>query len=280
MVTCNPNQADSTIDNEGEFDSNSCTNTVKMTSKYACKGSKFIAWYKIVGVNKMIIGALLGVCGLFLVFLGNTYFKFCSSLIIAVCSGLILKSLLAPFVEISWPISFGLGIIVAIIIYNLIEFLTTVLSIIIGYFVGNIVYNFVVTWFTGVDPNTLYFTVLIVCIILVLILAYLIKSIIIIVATSLVGSYVAVRGLSICFGGFPDETYTSRLIMAMEFQQLSRIFNGKAKIYLIGILCVFAVGLIVQGATAISGDDKKEGGEKHHKEEEKEKLLEKENNDA
>jgi hypothetical protein len=247
------------ITNEGEFEASGCTNKIKMVSKYACKTVKFSAWYKsILGVDKMVIGSILGVFGLFLVFFGNTYFKLCSSVVIAFCSAIILKSFLAPFVQMSFLVALCLGIIVAVIIYSLMSLVTTILSVIIGYFVGNIAYNFIVTKVTSIDPDALFIITVIVCIGLTLLLAYLIKEIIVIVATSLVGAYSAVRGLSICLGGFPDESYTSKLIIYREFNQLGRAFGGKANMYLIGILLLFLLGMIIQGGVAIFSGEKKD----------------------
>lgn len=249
-----------------------------MVSKYACRTVKFSAWYKSLGVDKLVIGSILGVFGLFLVFFGNTYFKFCSSIIIAFCSAVILKSFLAPFVQMTFPVALCIGIVIAVILYSLMSLVTTVLSIIIGYFLGNIVYNFIVTKFTSIDPDTLFIITVLVCIGLTMLLAYLIKEIIVIIATSLVGAYTAVRGLSICLGGFPDESYTSKLIIYREFNQLGRAFGGKANMYLIGILLLFLLGLIIQGGVAIFSGDKKEESKPQEtkKEEETEKLINKE----
>jgi hypothetical protein len=278
-LLCDPKATETVITNEGKFDSDSCQNTIKMTSRHACRKERFTAWYKKFGVNKMVIGSILGVFGLFLVFFGNTYFKFCSSVIIAFSSAVILKSFLAPFVQMSLLVAICLGILVAVILYSFVNCVSTVLAIIIGYFLGNIAYNFLVKMFTSIDPDTLYMITIIFFILITLVLAYLIKSIIIIVATSLVGAYCAIRGLSICLGGFPDETYTSKLIVYREFNQLGRVFGGKANMYLMGILLVFLIGLIVQGGVAIATGEKKEEEKKPEeikKEEEAEKLNPKE----
>jgi hypothetical protein len=247
--------------NEDQFDPESCNNILKFTTKRACRVTKFSPWYKDLGLPKSVIGLILGLIGLFFVFLGSKYFAFTSAAIIAICSGLIIKSFLDPFVKIELYICVILGIILAYFIYSIVSLVNIVLAVIIGYFVGNIVYNYFVKIFTGMNPNTLYIIVMIVCILLVVYLAYLISEIIVIVATSLIGSYCAIRGLSINLGGFPDETYTSKLILYKEFNQLARAFSG-ANMYLLGILILFIIGLVVQGGMACFNKSEKKPEDK------------------
>jgi len=137
-----------------------------------------------------------------------------------------------------------------------ISLINTLLSIIIGFFIGHILYNFTVKIFT-MDPLQLYWITIIICIIIVFMFSFIIESLIIVIATSLIGSYLAVRGLSIVLGGFPDETYLSKLLTYKEFNQVARIFGGPAFIYLIMICLLFIIGLICQaGLNICCGKDK------------------------
>jgi hypothetical protein len=248
-LLCNMDENTLKMTNEDQFDPESCSNVLKFTTKRACRVTKFSPWYKDLGLPKSVVGLILGLIGLFFVFLGSKYFAITSAAIIAICSGLIIKSFLDPFMKIELYVCVILGILLAYFIYSMVSLVNLVLAVIIGYFVGNMVYNYMVKIFTGINPNTLYIIVLIVCILLVVYLAYLIAEIIVIVATSLIGAYCAIRGLSINLGGFPDETYTSKLILYKEFNQLGRAFSG-ANMYLLGMLVLFIVGLVVQGGIA------------------------------
>jgi len=151
-------------------------------------------------------------------------------------------------------IALALGILIAFFLYDLVAWVNTVLAIIIGYFIGTIMYNFTVKIF-DMDPDELYLITILSCIAITIMFMYIIDSIIIIVTTSLIGAYLALRGLSICLGGFPDETYTSQLILNREFNQLSRVFGGPANAYLMGMILMFIVGLSVQSgiASCLSG---------------------------
>lgn len=146
----------------------------------------------------------------------------------------------------------------------------TILGIIIGYFIGNIMYNFFIQ-FIFIDPLLLYWIVVFLFIIIVVIYSAIVEKQIVVFATALLGSYAALRGLSIILGGFPDEGYTSKLIGYGEFNELGRIFSGVAMLYLLGIIVLFIVGCCFQGAISPDGkikegdtEDKKDGetGEK------------------
>lgn len=134
----------------------------------------------------------------------------------------------------------------------------TTLGVIIGYFIGNIMYNFFIQ-FIFIDPLLLYWIVVFLFIAIVVIYSAIVEKQIVVFATALLGSYAALRGLSIIIGGFPDEGYTSKLIGYGEFNELGRIFSGIAMLYLLGIFALFIVGCCFQGA--ISPDGKIKEGE-------------------
>ena len=122
------------------------------------------------------------------------------------------------------------------------------MGIIIGYFLGNILYNFALQ-VIFIDPVKLYWIVVLSSIALFTIFSAIFRDSIIVLTTSLLGAYAAVRGFSILTGQFPDELYTAKLISYGEFNELSRVFGGSGK-YLLLILVFFIIGCIVQGAIA------------------------------
>lgn len=115
------------------------------------------------------------------------------------------------------------------------------------------------------NPNSIFLFTVLSCIILVSFFVYLIDEMIVLVATSLIGAYCTVRGLSIILGKYPDETYVTKLIMNKEFNQLGRAFGGTAMLYLVAMACLFVLGLFVQ--LCYSGKDKKEEAKEEKKEE-------------
>jgi len=142
----------------------------------------------------------------------------------------------------------------------------TILSVIIGFILGHLLYNFTVK-FISMNPLQLYWITILICVMIVYFFSYIIEGLIIIVATSLIGSYLAIRGISIVLGGFPDESYLSKLLVYKEFNQVARIFGGPAFIYLISICLLFILGLISQaGISIFCGGDKENEKEKREKE--------------
>lgn len=264
------------LTNEDQFDSDKCANILKFSTRRACRTTQFRPWYKDLGLPKSVIGLCLGLIGLFFLFLGAKYFDYTSMIIIGACSGLIIKSFLDPFIKIEFYICFILGIIVAYIVFLMKQIITYVVAVIIGYFLGNMVHTYLVKILTGINPNTLYIIILIVCILAAMYITSKIEKAIQIFATSFIGAYIAIRGLSINLGGFPDESYTSKLILYREFNQLGRAFSG-TNMYLLGILLLFILGLFVQGGIHIfSGEEiNSTSNQQLNKENENQELLSK-----
>lgn len=85
-------------------------------------------------------------------------------------------------------------------------------------------------------------------------------------ATSLIGAYCAVRGISIVLGGFPDEKYLSLLLKHKEFNQIHRIFAGPGFVYLSSITMLFILGVLFQSKIIFDSPE-------HEKKEENKEIL-------
>jgi hypothetical protein len=247
-----------------------------MSSKYACSVGEFVSWYsklKKFGVNKYMIGTFLGILGIFFVLFGQIYFKISSFFVIAVCSGLVFKSLISPYIQIDFAIALILGMIYAYLTYDFIYLLNITLSVIIGFIIGNMLYYNFTMKLINMRPETLYLITIVLCIVIIGLITCYIESLIIIVATSIVGAYLAIRGLSICTGGYPDETYLTKLVTHKEFNQIARIFGGKAYIFLFAIIILFIIGIAFQSGLYLRNkkDDEKKNEEK--KTDEKDNLI-------
>jgi len=163
---------------------------------------------------------------------------------------------------------FLLGISVGLISVTFVSVLTTILSVIIGYSIGNIIFNFSIEVFDA-DPTKLYWVIIIVCIIISLIFSSYIESLILTLATSLLGAYCAVRGISIVLGGFPEEKFLFALLTHRELNQVSRIFAGPAYVYLFTLTMTFIFGVLFQsgalGCCSLNEEnkDKETQTEKH-----------------
>ena len=72
------------------------------------------------------------------------------------------------------------------------------------------------------------------------------KAYMVCLATSLVGSYALVRGISVFAGGYPDETYVMMLINKGEYTQFGRVFGPMIYLYIGGIFFMTAIGFWIQ----------------------------------
>lgn len=111
-----------------------------------------------------------------------------------------------------------------------------------GFFLAFLM-NYLIFWRIDSSPSWLFLNCLIVyfCV-LGGILGYEFKDIIVILATSLIGSYITVRSISVIFGGFVNEFEINTWMKtgAMPTVPLSMYF------YLILIFALFAVGAFFQ----------------------------------
>ena len=58
-------------------------------------------------------------------------------------------------------------------------------------------------------------------------------KIVFIVSTSVIGSYIVIRGFSFLFGNFPSESLIIDLIRKEEYEELKNIINGIVYVYLV-----------------------------------------------
>jgi len=69
---------------------------------------------------------------------------------------------------------------------------------------------------------------------------------VVIISTSLIGSYFIIRGISLYAGGFPNENYVIDLIINKEFDTLKDVLAPIFYVYIVGWIILFVIGIIVQ----------------------------------
>jgi hypothetical protein len=116
---------------------------------------------------------------------------------------------------------------------------------VVGYLFGSLSYNLLVK-VIHINPQVLYWTTLITFIIFISIAGGFMEAYMVCLATSLVGSYAFVRGISVYAGGYPDETYVMLLINNGEYTQFGRVFGPKIYAYIGGIFALTAIGFWIQ----------------------------------
>lgn len=154
------------------------------------------------------------------------------------------------------------------------------LSIILGVICGSTVYDIVNNLFSA-DSDACYWIIIVVFIILFIFLKAKLEDYVIMVVTSLVGSYMIVRAFSILQPNFPDEGYIAALYHHKEIQSISRIIDQNMIVYILAFVALFLVGLIVQTSNYSSDpvEDQEENSDNKEKNNDNKEEKEKENED-
>ena len=158
----------------------------------ACTTGKFKAWWNQFGIPKQALAAILIVIGLYFIIMGVYCWKLNSIIINCAILGLILFSFLSLFVKVNLGVCMLLGIAIAFIAFSFPAFNAVILGIVVGYLFGSLLYNLLVK-VIPVNPQALYWSTLIICILFISIAGGFMKKYMVIIATSLVGSYALVR---------------------------------------------------------------------------------------
>jgi len=254
-LTCN-SKVTYQIDSH-EFNPNSCQNHIKITSKYACSQGKFSAWYNQFGLPKQALAAILIVIGLYFLFFAAQFQRVSSLLINSSILGLILYSFINLFTQMNMLVCMILGVAIAFGVVYFESLNGIVLGIVVGYLFGSLFYNLEVKFVVGVNPQALYWSTLLICILFISIAGGFMQEYMVALSSSLVGAYAFVRGISVYAGGYPDETYVMKLINMKEYSQFGRVFGPKIYLYIGGIFALCAVGMVIQSMCLPKQEEKK-----------------------
>jgi len=244
ILTCNP-KVNYHVNNTA-FNPNSCENTIKIASKYACSQGKFSAWWNQFGLPKQALAAILILVGLYFLFFAAQFQKVSSLMINSSILGLILYSFINLFTPLNMLICMLIGVAIAFGVVYFESLNGIVLGIVVGYLFGSLFYNLEVKFVVGVNPQALYWGTLGVCIIFISVAGGFMQDYMVALSSSLVGAYAFVRGISVYAGGYPDETYVMKLISMKEYSQFGRVFGPKIYLYIGGIFALTAIGMITQ----------------------------------
>jgi len=262
QIKCNAAEPYLKFTNQGTFDVNSCNNTITVESELACDtpARVYRSWWSMTPLNKYWLAGIIGIIGLIHLIIGFKIFKYIMPLIVALGGALFIRDLIRPIYVIHILIALGFGVGLSILIFFVETLVPVVLGGLIGYIAGTLLFTIVLVWFPTINATILYYVSLALCVVLAIVLLKVIENFINVIITAIIGAYMSVRAVSIFFGGFPDETYTSELIQHMEFGALVQIFGGRVVVYIIAMLATSVVGVIIQLGirSSLTKDDDKE----------------------
>jgi len=142
-------------------------------------------------------------------------------------------------------ISIILGVCMAYLFYKLRRVFFCCLGGVVGYFVALILYAFLLRYINS-NPIVVYWLTFVCCVILGVLFGLYMAKHMVIISTSLIGSYMLVKGPSFVIGGFPNEGTVIDLINRGEYQQLSTLISASVYIYFVIFLVLLVGGLFVQ----------------------------------
>ena len=233
--------------------------TLVIESKEACVKVDFYFIFKFIQDYKVLFIILLMAFGLFNCILGKKYAKhtafllcvFIVTILVLVFSQYVLPSGCAEWII--W-VMFAVGIILGCTAgYFTFKYEKYVLALVIGgvsgFFIGQFLYNLfgnqIPLKVNGIVINIIFVVISIVVMIIIAKIEFFHKFIVIF-ATSFIGAYCFIRGISLFGGGFPDEITIMDLRGKGETEQLSELLTWKVYVYLAAMVITTVLAIIAQ----------------------------------
>ena len=142
-------------------------------------------------------------------------------------------------------VCFVLGCVISYLLRNEDSYYCLIGGGLLGYYVSSYVFA-IVSNYIECNPQYLEYACIGVCIVVGAIIGYKSDKVIIILGTSLLGGYLAMRGVSLIVGNYLDEGYIIDLIKNQEYDQLKELRDGWVFGYLGAWTLLFIIGLVIQ----------------------------------
>ena len=251
---------DNTIEDEKFYEtlnytSTGCLHTIEARSLYGCSLKSSYLFLRLLEDFKYIFAALFVGIGIILCLWG---LKQKNKTVIIVCGFIgcyaISAAVLAWFpsfitdelgIIICLLVSFILGCAIGFFLKDEDSFYCLVAGGLIGYYASSYVFK-IVSNYVEWNPEYLEYACIGVCIVVGALIGFKLKNIIIIMGTSILGGYLAMRGVSLIVGNYLDEGYLIDLIKNQEYDQLKDIRDGWVFGYLGAWALLSIIGIFVQ----------------------------------
>ena len=243
------------------FNFSNCTNQIVGEGPEACPDGLEYILTQFIDKNKIIITIAFFVVGMFFVLKGSAFFSVTLSL---VC-GLSLTTVVSLIVFSNFGHKFSslnvvgfvviglfvLGLVLGCILGKFIKTSCILIGGVVGFIAASFLYQIIIQFVTY-DPTTMQYIIYAICILLGAFLGYKAQELIKVVATSIIGAFVVVRGLAFSLGGFPDTQILADIIKHKEYDLLEEYVSLYVLLYLVGF-----VGLVILGIWFQCKGDKK-----------------------
>ena len=130
----------------------------------------------------------------------------------------------------------------------------------LGYLLGLLLYDFILVWIKS-NPTVIYWVTIAVCALICAYIGYKFLKGILIISTSLLGSYAVVKGISLYAGKFPSESLVIDYIKNKEWDSLKNLLTPVVYAYLGGLVLLFILSIYYQYSAnkELTDDDIREG---------------------
>ena len=232
-----------------------CSHIIEARSLYGCTLRSSYLFLRLLEDYKFVFAILFVAIGLILCFYG---FKHKAKTVIIVCGFIgcyaITAAVLAWFpnfitdelgIIICLLVSFILGCLIGFFIKNDDTYYCLLAGGLIGYYASSYVFK-IVSNYVEWNPQYLEYACIGVCIVVGALIGCKLTNIIIIMGTSILGGYLAMRGVSLIAGNYIDEGYLIDLIKNQEYDQLKEIRDGWVFGYLGACALLSIVGICIQ----------------------------------
>ena len=251
-IYCTPKANDSKfLDNVflTDFNEDACIHYITIDSIYGCALNDWYLLKRVMSEYWYIFSAIFILLGLFLCLFGYRWETITLALVLGVICCYLVSIIVLNFLsflidtEKKLYILLGVGFLVGVVLGYMLKtkmvILTIMLGASMGYSLAEFVYQ-IIQGFIDWNPTYLYYTTIVICVVAGILAGLFVLKSIIIIGTSLLGGYIAMRGVTIIFGNYIDEGQFVDLIKNGEFEQLKELQNGWTYAYL-GLWLVLTV---------------------------------------
>lgn len=269
-ILCDVNHTGLTLNFADDFDINKCENVIKGFSKHACSLNNYYRFQAFFENNRYYISFIVSAFGLILAAFGKKLFKFLAVILCGIALvqlvGILIVNLIKQwftkelYIWITLGVSFLVGMGVGIILLKCITVLFFIVGGAFGYVIGVFVYDILIMYVNW-NGTIVYWVTIGISIIVFGLLGLKVEVLITIIATSVIGGYAAVRGMSFIIGGFPDESKIFDLVSEKEWDQLKEMITNWALFYFVVWILIAVGGIVLQCKTddGTKVKDKKNG---------------------
>ena len=235
-IYCDDKVADNQFESQlnfSEFDENGCTHYITGRSIYGCALNDWYLLRRLMKEYNYIFAPVLILIGLFLALFGERFetptLIIVTAALLCYLATVIILNFIPSLIKternlwILLAVSAAVGGVIGIFLKKKIVIFGVLVGAFGGYTAAEFVYQFIAGFVNNISPSIVYYVVMGICVLVGGFLGYWAVRGAIIVSTSIIGGYCAMRGLTLIFSKYVDFSEFVDLVKNREFEQLKNI---------------------------------------------------------